>query len=85
MMHAKAIVADGVFTVAGTMNFDNRSLAFNDETVLITLDKTTAQRAEKVFLEDMEHSDEIHLESHQRRPMTDRFLEKFYTIFSRVL
>ena len=85
MMHAKSIVVDGTYSLAGTMNFDNRSLAFNDETVLITLDESTAQRAEKIFLEDLEHSDEIILESFQRRPMTDRFLEKFYHMFSRIL
>ena len=85
MMHAKSIVVDGTYFVAGTMNFDNRSLAFNDETVLITLHRETAARAEKVFLDDLEHSDEIKLESFARRPMTDRFLEKFYHMFSRIL
>src|SRR5205085_9027307 len=29
MMHAKTVVADGIWSSIGSMNFDNRSLAFN--------------------------------------------------------
>lgn len=85
MMHAKTIVVDGIYSIAGTMNFDNRSLAFNDETVLITLDATLAERAEKIFLEDLEYSDEIELESFRRRPLKHRVLERVVHVFSRVL
>jgi len=31
MMHAKAMVVDGVLGVVGSANFDNRSLELNDE------------------------------------------------------
>jgi phosphatidylserine/phosphatidylglycerophosphate/cardiolipin synthase-like enzyme len=30
MMHAKTLVADGVWSSIGTLNFDNRSLALNE-------------------------------------------------------
>lgn len=84
-MHAKTMVVDGHCTLVGTLNFDNRSLAFNDETVLITLDSETGARADKIFLEDLEYSDEIELESFRRRPLHHRVLERVVHIFSRVL
>ena len=31
MMHAKTMVADGIWSYIGSMNFDNRSLSFNNE------------------------------------------------------
>ena len=85
MLHAKSIVADGVYTIAGTMNFDNRSLAFNDETMLITLNADLAARAEKMFLDDLEYSAEITLEEHRLRPLRHRVMERFVHLFSRIL
>ena len=38
MIHAKSFVVDGCWASVGTMNFDNRSLAFNDESNLLVLD-----------------------------------------------
>ena len=85
MMHAKTLVADASYTVAGTMNFDNRSLAFNDETVLITLDKNVGKRAEEMFLEDLKYSEEIKLETFRKRPMKERVFEYATQLFQRVL
>ena len=31
MMHTKAMVVDGVLSIVGSANFDNRSLELNDE------------------------------------------------------
>ena len=39
MHHAKTIVADDRFAGIGTMNFDNRSMAFNDESVFVAYDE----------------------------------------------
>ena len=38
MMHSKTFVVDGVWGSIGSMNFDNRSLAFNNESNLVVLD-----------------------------------------------
>src|SRR3954467_13408491 len=38
MMHAKTMVVDGIWSEIGSMNFDNRSLAFNNESLLLVLD-----------------------------------------------
>ena len=39
MMHAKSMVVDGMWSYVGSMNFDNRSLSFNDESLLLALDR----------------------------------------------
>lgn len=85
MVHAKTMVIDGVFSSVGTMNFDNRSLAFNDETNLVALDRRLAERLEAVFLEDLQYAKEITLEEFRRRPFGDKAAEQFARLASRVL
>ena len=85
MMHAKTLVADTSYTIAGTMNFDNRSMAFNDETVMIALDRDVSRRAEEMFLEDLKYSEEIDLETFRKRPFKQRVYENITQLFQRVL
>jgi cardiolipin synthase len=58
-MHAKTISVDGVWGTVGSMNFDNRSLAFNDETTLLVLDSTVVGGMDRMFLEDLRYSREV--------------------------
>ena len=60
MMHAKSIVADGRFVSAGTVNFDNRSMSFNDETTLLAVDTNLGTRMERLFDSDLRHSQRDH-------------------------
>ena len=85
MMHAKTIVVDGMWSSIGTMNFDNRSLVFNDETNFVALDADLGRRMEEIFLEDLRFSKEIVLEEFRRRPLMDKMLELGATLFQRVL
>ena len=85
MMHAKTLVADGVWGSVGTMNFDNRSLAFNDETNLIGLDRAFGATLDSVFVEDLKYSAEIKLETFRRRPWHQKVLEKGASMLSRML
>ena len=41
-LHAKTFVVDGEWSTVGSMNFDNRSMALNDEATLMVLDRTSA-------------------------------------------
>jgi hypothetical protein len=75
-IHAKTFVVDGEWSAVGTMNFDNRSLAYNDEVALVVLDDTVGGAMESLFHEDLGFADEIRLEGFQRRPRTQRFLER---------
>ena len=74
-LHAKTFVVDGLWVSVGTMNFDNRSLALNDESTLMVLDSAAGQRMEAVFLDDLTHSQEIDLDVFRRRPWFRRVAE----------
>jgi cardiolipin synthase A/B len=75
MMHAKTIVVDGLFSAIGSMNFDNRSLAFNNEAQVIALDHAVGQRMDSIFTDDLKYSEEIKLETFRNRPWTGKVLE----------
>jgi cardiolipin synthase len=67
-LHAKTFVVDGCWATVGTMNFDNRSLALNDEATLMVLDPAFGQEMERIFRDDLRHAKEIDLAEFRRRP-----------------
>jgi len=85
MMHAKTIVADGVLGSIGSLNFDNRSLAFNNESNLVVWNSAFGAQLDSTFLSDLPYAREITLEEFQRRPMVERLIEMSASAFSRVL
>ena len=85
MMHAKTIVADSYFATVGSMNFDNRSLAFNNESSLVVLDSAFASQLEEAFQADLGHSREILLPEFLKRGLMERMLETGATLLSRLL
>jgi len=50
MIHAKSMVVDGIWSYVGSMNFDNRSLSFNDESLLVALDPVGGGSADELDL-----------------------------------
>ena len=46
----------------GSMNFDNRSLAFNNESNLVVLDAAFGAQMDSTFLDDLTRSKEIKLD-----------------------
>jgi cardiolipin synthase len=85
MIHAKAFVVDGCWSSIGTMNFDNRSLAFNDESNLLVLDETFGATVRDMFLDDLTRSKEVTLNEFRRRPAKERVLEWAASRFARIL
>ncbi|MBA3889747.1 MAG: hypothetical protein H0X64_04385 [Gemmatimonadaceae bacterium] len=85
MMHAKTVVADGRFGTIGSMNFDNRSLAFNNESSLVVLDTAFAAQMERAFEADLQYSKEILLPEFRQRGWMERVLESGATMLSRLL
>jgi cardiolipin synthase len=75
MMHAKTMVVDGVWSEIGSMNFDNRSLAFNNESLLLVLDKRIGAQMDSIFLDDIKSSEEMNLETFRKRGRFGRVLE----------
>ncbi len=85
MMHAKTVVVDGTWGAVGSMNADNRSLSFNEETVLLMLDAGLAETLERQFTDDMAHADEILLATFRQRGAWDRLKEHATHLVWRVL
>jgi cardiolipin synthase len=85
MMHSKTFVVDGLWSSIGTLNFDNRSLALNNESNLLVLDETVGSEMTSMFLSDLEHSLEIDLEKFLRRSWTERIMEWGAHMMSRLL
>jgi cardiolipin synthase len=74
-LHAKTFVVDGQWFTVGSMNFDNRSMALNDEATLMVLDRTGGQQMDRIFLDDLRHAEEITLEVFRRRSWLQRLAE----------
>jgi cardiolipin synthase len=85
MMHAKTLIVDGVWGACGSMNVDNRSLSFNEETVLLALDERFAHTLERQFMEDLDHSTEIYLATFRQRGAVERIKEHATHLVWRVL
>ena len=85
MLHSKTIVADGVWSSVGSMNFDNRSLAFNDESNLVVLDTAFGAQMDSIFFDDLRYAKEIKLDEFRKRSIWSKSLELGATLLSRLL
>lgn len=85
MMHAKTFVVDGCWSTVGTMNFDNRSMVFNDESNLMVLDAEVGAALEALFHADLTCSREMTLAEWERRPIRERLLERGASVVGRLL
>jgi len=75
VLHAKTMVADGLFSVIGSSNYDFRSFELNAECNFVVRDAATAQRMESRFEEDLASSEEILRLPWRKRPGWHRFLD----------
>ncbi|MDQ6769725.1 MAG: phospholipase D-like domain-containing protein [Gemmatimonadota bacterium] len=75
MMHAKSMVVDGTWSYIGSMNFDNRSLSFNDESLLVALDPAVGVQMDSIFMDDIKSSQEMKLAEFRKRPFSNKILE----------
>ena len=85
MIHAKTLVADGTWCMVGTINTDNRSMAFNNEVSLMVNDATFADALTRLFLDDLAFANEIDLETFRKRPLWERPVEQVAHMMSRLL
>ena len=84
-LHAKTFVVDGEWATIGSMNFDNRSLALNDEATLMVLDRGIGGRMEEIFLDDLRHSEEITVARFRQRSWIERLAEGAAHLITRLL
>jgi cardiolipin synthase len=85
MMHAKTFVVDGVWSTVGSLNFDNRSLVFNNESNVVALDERVGATLDSQFMDDLRYSKEIKLEEFDRRSWGEKLLEWGANTLQRVL
>ena len=76
MMHAKVVVVDGLWSIVGSANMDERSMELNEENVLAIRDAGLARSIEDGLRDDFERSKEFELERWCRRPLYRRVLER---------
>jgi cardiolipin synthase len=84
-LHAKTFVVDGQWFTVGSMNFDNRSMALNDEATLMVLDRKLGDEMNRTFLEDLGHAQEITLETFRARSWVQRVAERGASWVTRLL
>ena len=75
MLHYKAMVVDECWAMIGTCNFDNRSLAFNEESNVTFLDPQLVDSLRRILLDDLSRSTLISAERWERRGLAARGLE----------
>jgi cardiolipin synthase len=83
MTHAKILIVDGVWSVVGSTNFDNRSFGLNDEVNLASQCGPLAARLEEDFQRDLADSRPIPYDEWRRRPWTERIVEHLGRVIER--
>jgi cardiolipin synthase len=83
MIHAKVLCIDGMCSVLGSTNFDNRSFGLNDEVNLAVCDPAFAEQLERDMLADLKESRSISFTEWKNRPITERAPEFLGWIFER--
>lgn len=84
MLHTKAMVVDGLLSVVGSANFDNRSLELNDELNVAVFDRTLAARLLQDFERDLTRSKRLDLESWRQRSPFERGRDWLWSYFGEV-
>jgi len=75
LVHAKSVVVDTDHATVGTANIDHRSFFLNYELNLFSRNPRLCRELERIFLDDLAHSEEIRSEQWSNRPWTDKLLE----------
>ena len=84
-LHAKTFVVDGQWFTIGSMNFDNRSMALNDEATLMVLDRTVGEQIDRIFIDDLRHAEEITVARFRQRSWLQRAAEWGANLLTRLL
>ena len=81
MIHTKAMVIDGIFSLVGSSNFDPRSSQINEELDLAIYDREFSSRMEAMFESDLKHSTEYTLQQFKNRSFWERMTEELMLPF----
>ena len=81
MFHCKVLVVDGLLVSVGSTNFDNRSFRLNDEANLNVLNERFARRQIEIFDSDLKLANPMTLRAWEERPLLEKMVEKFASLF----
>jgi len=84
MMHTKTFVVDGVWSMFGSANFDNRSLELNDELNVAVANRDLAARLLADFEQDVKSSRRLDLRTWRQRSMLMKAREFFWASFGEI-
>jgi cardiolipin synthase len=84
MMHAKVLVADGILSMFGSANFDNRSLELNEELNVAVTSRDLAARLTADFERDIRASNRLELAAWRQRSFLQKSRERFWSAFGEV-
>ena len=85
VLHSKSVVIDGVWSILGSSNFDQRSVLFNDEVDAVVVGSATAQALEAMFNEDLAETQQIDLASWRERPLPEKMRELMSRLWESML
>jgi cardiolipin synthase len=83
MIHTKLFLADGLWSIVGSTNFDNRSLGLNNEVNMALRDATFTRELRKTVDGYLAQSERITLASWSARPFFERVLARVGSVFER--
>ena len=81
MIHTKAMVIDGMFSLLGSSNLDPRSSEINEELDLAIYDREFGHRMEEMFEKDLRQSKEYTLQQFRDRSLWERITEELMLPF----
>jgi cardiolipin synthase A/B len=76
MLHAKMLLIDDLWLIAGSANLDFRSLYRNDEVYLVVRDRDVVQQHSECFAADRDQSREVTPDNWRERPLVDKLLDR---------
>ena len=83
-MHTKTFVVDGILSVFGSANFDNRSLELNDELNVAVWSRDVGAKFTVDFEDDLRAAERLDLQTWRSRSLLQKSREHFWSYFGEV-
>ena len=81
MYHCKVMIVDDVFSTVGSVNFDNRSFAINDEIAVNIIGREATRALLRSFNDDLKRSQPLTFEEFKARPWYIKAADHFCGMF----
>lgn len=75
LLHQKVVTVDGLWSLVGSTNFDDRSFELNDEVGLGIHDSGFADELEAIFEEDLKYCQELKFDEWSRRGVGHKMID----------